>query len=400
MQYRTMPKNGDKLSILGFGCMRLPMKDGRIDEERAIRQIRHAIDSGVNYVDTAWPYHGGESERLLGKALKDGYRDKVKLATKLPSWMIKSREDMDRYLAAQLEKLGTDHIDYYLLHSLNGASWDILDGFGAIDFLDAAKADGRIVNPGFSFHGMRPDFMRIVDAYPWVFCQIQYNYLDREYQAGVEGLEYAASKGLGVIVMEPLRGGNLGVAAPPAVEAVWNESPTRRTPAEWAFRWLWNQPEVTVVLSGMNDEAQVEENLAIADTAHAGTLSEQELSLIERAGRKYRELMKVGCTGCGYCMPCPAGVMIPICFEEYNRYHMFGKGEDVKFRYALRMSGELVDGKPGYASQCVRCGACLEKCPQQIRIPERLAEVAAEMDGPQLEGRLAAARTIFKIEAK
>lgn len=400
MLYRTMPQNGDRLSILGFGCMRLPMKGGKIDEERAIRQIRHAIDRGVNYVDTAWPYHAGQSEIVLGKALRDGYRGKIKLATKLPSWMIKSREDMDRYLAAQLEKLGTDCIDYYLLHSLNGGSWDILHGLGVEGFLDRAKADGRIVNAGFSFHGLKPDFLRIVDAYSWVFCQIQYNYLDEQYQAGVEGLRYAASKGLGVIVMEPLRGGNLGVAAPPAVEAIWNESPTRRMPAEWALRWIWNEPTVTVVLSGMNDEAQIEENLAIADTARPGSLTDAELALVERAGRKYRELMKVGCTGCGYCMPCPAGVTIPICFEEYNRFHMFGRSEDVKFRYALRMSGELVDGKPGYASQCVRCGACLKKCPQQIRIPERLAEIAAEMDGPELAVRLAAVRPIFKIEAK
>jgi predicted aldo/keto reductase-like oxidoreductase len=380
--------------------MRLPMKDGKIDEERAIRQIRHAIDRGVNYVDSAWPYHAGQSEIVLGKALKNGYRDKVKLATKLPSWMIKTRADMDRYLAAQLEKLGTDRIDYYLLHSLNGGSWDILHGLGVEGFLDQAKADGRIVNAGFSFHGLKPDFMRIVDAYPWVFAQIQFNYLDEQYQAGVEGLRYAASKGLGMIVMEPLRGGNLGVAAPPAVEAIWNESPTRRTPAEWALRWIWNQPEPTVVLSGMNDEAQIDENLATADAARPGSLTDAELALVERAGRKYRELMKVGCTGCGYCMPCPAGVTIPICFEEYNRYHMFGRSEDVKYRYALRMSGELVDGKPGYASQCVRCGKCLEKCPQQIRIPDRLAEVAADMDGPQLAARLAAVRTVFKIEAK
>lgn len=395
-----MPRNGDELSILGFGCMRLPMKDGKIDEERAIRQIRHAIDRGVNYVDSAWPYHAGQSEIVLGKALKNGYRDKVKLATKLPSWMIKTRADMDRYLAAQLEKLGTDRIDYYLLHSLNGGSWDILHGLGVEGFLDQAKADGRIVNAGFSFHGLKPDFMRIVDAYPWVFAQIQFNYLDEQYQAGVEGLRYAASKGLGMIVMEPLRGGNLGVAAPPAVEAIWNESPTRRTPAEWALRWIWNQPEPTVVLSGMNDEAQIDENLATANAARPGSLTDAELALVERAGRKYRELMKVGCTGCGYCMPCPAGVTIPICFEEYNRYHMFGRSEDVKYRYALRMSGELVDGKPGYASQCVRCGKCLEKCPQQIRIPDRLAEVAADMDGPQLAARLAAVRTVFKIEAK
>ncbi len=400
MLYRRMPKNGDELSILGFGCMRLPIKDEKIDEKRAISQIRYAIDKGVNYVDTAWPYHAGESEPLLGKALQDGYRDKVKVATKLPSWMIKSREDMDRYLAAQLERLGTDHIDYYLLHSLNGGSWDILKELAVFDFLDKAQADGRIINPGFSFHGLAEDFKRIIDAYPWVFCQIQYNYLDEKYQAGTEGLKYAAAKDIGVIVMEPLRGGNLGLATPPpAVEAIWNEAKTRRTPAEWALRWVWNHPEVIVVLSGMNEEAHIEENLSIAATARAGSLSDEDQALVERGSRKYRELMKVGCTGCGYCMPCPSEVMIPICFEEYNKMHMFGDPDTVKFRYAFRMSGELVDGKPGYASQCVECGECLDKCPQQIQIPDFLAQVAAEMEGPELDKRLTVARQIFRREA-
>ncbi|MCG6912115.1 MAG: aldo/keto reductase, partial [Deltaproteobacteria bacterium] len=216
MLYRKMPKNGDELSVLGFGCMRLPVTDkGGIDEPRAIRQVRGAIDKGVNYVDTAWPYHAGESENFLGRALADGYRERVKVATKLPSWMIASREDMDRYLNAQLEKLGTGRIDYYLLHGLRGNSWDNLVSHGAIEFLDTALADGRIGNAGFSFHGVLDDFKRIVDAYSWTFCQIQYNFLDQEFQAGTEGLEYAASKGLGVVIMEPLRGGNLGLPTPP-----------------------------------------------------------------------------------------------------------------------------------------------------------------------------------------
>jgi predicted aldo/keto reductase-like oxidoreductase len=400
MLYRKMPKNGDELSILGFGCMRLPLKDGKIDESRAIDQIRYAIDQGVNYVDTAWPYHGGESEILLGKALADGYRNRVKLATKLPSWMIKSREDMDRYLAAQLKKLDTDRIDYYLLHALNGASWDQLEPLGVLEFLDQAKKEGRIVNPGFSFHGLAEDFTRIVDAHPWVCCQIQYNYLDEEYQAGTKGLRYAAAKGLGVIVMEPLRGGNLGVSPPSAVMAIWNEAKVRRTPAEWALRWIWNRPEVTVILSGMNEEAHIKGNLSIANTARANTLTKEEQDLVERAGRTYRDLMQVGCTGCGYCMPCPSEVMIPICFEEYNRMYLFGAEEEVKSRYAVRMSGELADGRPGYASQCVACGECLDKCPQHILIPDMLAHVAEEMEGPKLTERLAAARLILKIEAR
>ncbi len=401
MLYRKMPKNGDMLSILGFGCMRLPVVDMKIDEDRAIRQIRHAIDKGVNYVDTAWPYHGGASEPLLGKALKGGYRDRVKVATKLPSWMIKRREDMDRFLAAQLERLDTDRIDYYLLHSLNGALWDTLEGLGVTDFLRRAIEAGYIVNAGFSFHGLSEDFSRIVDAYPWEFCQIQYNFLDQKNQAGTAGLKYAASKNLGVIVMEPLRGGNLGLATPPlAVEEIWNQAKKRRTPAEWALRWVWNRPEVTVVLSGMNEEAHIEENLSIADSAYANSLTEEELEIVERVSRKYQELMKVGCTGCGYCMPCPSDVLIPSCFEAYNKMHMFGETEAVKFSYAIRMSGILADGKPKYASQCMECGECLDKCPQHIPIPEFLAQVAAEMEDAEMEQRLAMARKHFQVEKK
>jgi len=401
MLYRTMPKNGDQLSVLGFGCMRLPMNEGKIDEARAIAQIRFAIDNGVNYLDTAWPYHGGESEPLLGKALQDGYRERVKIATKLPSWMIKSRADMDRYLNAQLEKLGTDRIDYYLVHTLDGPLWETMQGLGVADFLDRAKADGRIVNAGFSFHGLGPDFKKIVDGYPWVFCQIQYNFLDREYQAGLAGLDYAAAKGLGVIAMEPLRGGNLGLPTPPpAVAEIWAEAPVRRTPVEWALRWVWNHPGVTVLLSGMNEERHIEENLAIAGAAESNALTGEELALVDRVSRTYQELMKVGCTGCGYCMPCPVGVDIPGCFDAYNKMHLFGNVAEAKFIYALRMSDELLHSQPGYASRCIACGACLDKCPQHIPIPDMLAHVAAEMEGPELKELVAAGKQFFKVEAR
>jgi len=398
--YRTMPKNGDKLSALGFGCMRLPMQDGKVDEARAIAQIRSAIDGGVNYMDTAWPYHHGESEIVLGKALRDGYREKVKVATKLPSWLVQDRADMDRYLNAQLERLGVSCIDYYLVHALDGPLWDTVHGLGVLEFLDAAKADGRIANAGFSFHGLAEDFRRIIDAYPWVFCQIQYNYLDETYQAGTEGLRYAAGKDIGVIIMEPLRGGNLGlVTAPPAVQAIWDESPVRRTPVEWALRWIWNHPEVTVVLSGMNEEAHIAENLAIAGSARAGTMTPQELELVARASDKYRELMKVRCTGCGYCMPCPMGVSIPMCFETYNKMHMFGNIAEGKFLYALRMSGEIGGEGPGYASQCVSCGQCMENCPQHIAIPDVLAELAAELEGPDFAQLQEAGRQFLRRTA-
>ena len=399
MLYRQMPKTGEALSILGFGCMRLPVtEDGRIDEARATRQVRDAVDRGVNYLDTAWPYHAGESENFLGRALADGYRDKVKLATKLPSWMINSREDMDEYLNAQLKKLHTDHIDYYLIHALEGELWDHLDALGVADFLDRAKADGRIVNAGFSFHGMLDDFKRIVDGYPWEFCQIQYNFLDEENQAGTEGLQYAAAKDLGVVIMEPLRGGNLGLPQPPPeVAAIWDKAAVKRTPVEWALRWVWDHPEVTVVLSGMNEESHIEENLAIAARAHPNSLTQEELKLVGEASRIYKTLMKVDCTGCGYCMPCPSDVSIPVCFEVYNKMHMFGDVEEAKFLYAIRMSG-IIRSAPGYASQCVQCGECLEKCPQHIEIPDFLEMVAAELEDEDLEKRIAMGKKMLNMD--
>jgi uncharacterized protein len=396
MLYRKMPKNGDELSILGFGCMRLPLKEnGEIDEERAQKQVRYAIDHGVNYFDTAWPYHTGKSEPFLGRALADGYRGKVKVATKLPAWLAESREDMDKFLNAQLEKLNTDHIDYYLIHGLAGSLWDKVEKIGAADFLDKAKDDGRIVNAGFSFHGTGEDFKRIVDGYDWDFCQIQYNFMDEKNQAGTEGLEYAASRGLGVIVMEPLLGGNLARMVPPAIEEIWNEAKEKRTPSEWALRWVWNHPEVTVALSGMNEETHIEENLAIADKAYPKSLTEAELQLVKKVEQKYRELIKVGCTGCRYCMPCPEGVDIPACLEAYNDLHLFDNADGTKFRYAILFSGTLSDGKTGFASQCIRCGQCMEKCPQNLKIPELLEAVVEELEGPDLQQRLAMIKKVF-----
>ncbi|MGB9929972.1 MAG: aldo/keto reductase [Methanosarcina sp.] len=397
MLYRKMPKNGDELSILGFGCMRLPVKeDGSIDEEKATKQVRYAIDQGVNYIDTAWPYHMGQSEPFLGRALANGYREKVKLATKLPSWLIEDREDMDKFLNAQLEKLKTDHIDYYLIHALVGNLWDNIEKLGVIDILDKAKADDRIRNAGFSFHGSGEDFNRIVDAYDWDFCQIQYNFLDEKNQAGTEGLKYAASKELGVIVMEPLRGGSLVSPVPPAVEEIWNEAPIKRTAAEWALRWVWNHPEVTVVLSGMNEETHIKENLAVAREAYPNSLTEAELQLVKRVEQKYRELMKVGCTGCRYCMPCPVGVDIPLCFETYNNLHMSGDENGTKFMYAARLGGVLTGEEPQFASLCIQCGKCLEKCPQHLDIPKTLESVVEELEGSDLEERVAMAKQAFK----
>ena len=384
MLYRNVPKTGDNLSVLGFGAMRLPInKEGSINEEKAIEQMRKAIDNGVNYLDTAYPYHGGQSEIIVGKALKDGYRNKVKIADKLPPWSVKTREDMDAILDKQLEKLDVETIDYYLLHAFDGTSWDRLKSLGVIEFLENAKAAGKIANIGFSFHGASEDFTRIVDAYDWVFCQIQYNFLDTQNQAGTSGLQYAASKDIAVIIMEPLRGGNLSrPEAPPAVQTMWESAKIKRTPAEWALRWVWNHPEVTVLLSGMNVDEHIDQNLAIANQAEASSLTQAELDLVAQVADKYRELMPIGCTGCQYCMPCPAGVNIPSCFEIYNTGRMFEEPQErTQFVYAVMNGG--VRGNKTYASQCVECGECMEHCPQHIEIPDRLKEVAeyCESDG-------------------
>ncbi len=398
MLYRNMPKNGDSLSILGYGCMRLPVcTDGSIDDQRARAQIRYAIDEGVNYVDTAWSYHGGKCEAFLGWALEDGYREKVKIATKLPSWLIKTREDMDHYLDTQLERLNTDHIDYYLLHSLGFQLWENVSKAGVIDFLDSAKADGRIINAGFSYHGTRDFFSTVVDAYTWDFCQIQYNYLDEFNQAGTAGLKYAASKGLGVIVMEPLRGGNLAGDVPVPVQRIWDRSPVSRSSAQWGLRWVWDHPEVTVVLSGMNEEEHLRENLCIASDAYPHSLTPAELELFPDVVSTYRKIMKVACTGCRYCRPCPEGVDIPGCFEIYNNMYMFGEKEYAKFLYAAGGGGVFTDGKRSFASQCVGCGKCIDRCPQHLSIPDILKDVAKELEGPGLELRIQMAKQVFNV---
>jgi predicted aldo/keto reductase-like oxidoreductase len=388
VQYRTVPKNGDKLSVLGFGCMRLPLKGQVVDEERAIKQIRLAIDNGVNYVDSAPPYHGGESEKVLGKALLDGYRGKVKVATKLTPFMLRQAEDMEKMLNLQLQKLQTDHIDYYLLHGLEAEFWKKMQDFGAIKFLKNAQADGKIVNMGFSFHGSLSTFKEVIEANDWTMCQIQYNFLDEKLQAGTEGLKYAASKKLAVMVMEPLRGGSLATKLPKEAERFYDNAAIKRSPAEWGLRWVWNHPEVTVVLSGMNDESQVTENIKTAQTALPNSMKTEELATIKSVADAYRKLLKVSCTGCQYCMPCLNGVNIPRNFQAYNDFYLSGDEQQARGMYAMFLMGALT-GVRADAALCKECNKCVERCPQHINIPEKLKEVAKELGGPKTEAALA-----------
>jgi predicted aldo/keto reductase-like oxidoreductase len=377
MQYRKIEKTGEELSVLGFGAMRLPTKNGRPDEKRATEQIRYAIDHGVNFIDTAIAYM---NEPLVGRILGDGYREKVKLATKIPPWKVKNPEELEKVFQIQLENFNTDHIDYYMLHGLTAPGWEKMLKFGALEFLDKLKSQGKIKNAGFSFHGDKDLFKEIVEVYDWDFCLIQYNYLDEENQAGKEGLEYAAAKGMGVLIMEPFRGGNLTRKVPPEVQEIWNHAPVKRTPAEWALRWVLNHPKVTCVLSGMNEEEHIKENLRIADEALPNSLTEEELELIGKVRDKYRGLMKIGCTGCRYCMPCPAGVDIARCFESYDSMHIFGDETQTKIMYAIGL-GVFHEGKIAYASKCIKCGKCEKHCPQNLPIMDLLDDVSGEMEG-------------------
>ncbi len=377
MQYRKFGKLGIEVSALGFGCMRLPTRDGipqseAIDESETIRMIRHAVDQGVNYIDTAYPYHNGRSEVVTGKALRDGYRSKVILATKSPVWQIAKPADFDTYLGEQLSRLGTDHIDVYLFHALGTERWEtIVLKHHLLERAEAAVRDGRIGHIGFSFHDQADVFKRIVDGYGgWSMCQIQYNYMDTENQAGTQGLKYAASKGIAVVVMEPLLGGRL--AAPPQAAAdVFRASGRGWSPAEWALQWTWDQPEVSTVLSGMKAMTEVEENLRAAGRSRIGSLGSGDRGLFEQARKILRERAPIPCTQCGYCRPCPSGVNIPRNFELYNDCVIYDDPAIPRAVYARFMpEGER-------AGACTGCRACEEKCPQRIAISECMPEVQA-----------------------
>lgn len=379
MLYRPLGRTGEMVSILGFGAMRLPVVDhhhDQIDIPLATEMLEYAVSQGVNYVDTAHMYHGasavapGNSEPFVGQALAGGLRDKVLLATKLPSWAVKTREDMDRTLTDQLRALRTDHIDCYLLHGIGAETWAKFRDLGALDFLDAAKADGRIRFAGFSFHGDGSAFAPIVDAYDWDFCQIQYNYMDIEHQAGRAGLRYAAERGLGVIVMEPIRGGRLAGRVPEEAQAVWDKAPTKRTPVEWALRFVWDEGDVSMLLSGMGDMDQVKENIRLTGEGYAGALSRAELGLYDEVRKIYRDRTLVDCTGCRYCMSCPAGINIPMIFSMMNDSTLYGDEAGEKSVYGL--SVEL--GATVKASECTECGQCEAECPQLIEVSKRLVD--------------------------
>lgn len=383
MQYRRFGKLGTEVSALGFGCMRLPTRDGipqseNIDESETIRMIRHAVDQGVNYIDTAYPYHNGRSEVVTGKALQDGYRSKVMLATKSPVWQIAKPSDFDTYLGEQLARLGTDHIDVYLFHALGTERWErIVLKHNLLERAEAAVKDGRIGHIGFSFHDKADVFKRIVDGYGgWSMCQIQYNYMDTENQAGTQGLKYAASQGIAVVVMEPLLGGRLAVP-PQAAADIFRASGSGWSPAEWALQWTWDQAEVSTVLSGMKAMAEVEENLRAAGRSGIGSLDADDMVFFERARKILRERAPVPCTQCGYCRPCPSGVNIPRNFELYNDCVIYDDPAIPRAVYARFMpEGER-------AGACTSCRECEEKCPQRIAISEYMPEVHAVLGKSQ-----------------
>lgn len=375
MQYREFGKTGKKVSNLGFGCMRFPEKkvmvDGKeetvIDDDLAIPMVRKAIDMGVNYIDTAYGYHSGKSEAFVGRALAQGYREKVFVADKLPVYLIKEKNQVEKYFNEQFEKLGLDYIDFYLLHNMDRNYWKTVVDFDIVSFLKEKKADGKIGHIGFSFHDSFEVFKTIVDYFDWDFVQIQLNYVDEEYQAGIAGLEYVASKGMGLVIMEPLRGGNLVAKLPKEIDDKFKSVHPEYSAAKWALKYLYDKDEISVVLSGMSTMEQVMDNVETA-SMESFKLTDEEKTAVDTAKKVFKERVKVGCTQCKYCMPCPFGVNIPETFRFYNNASLF----DEKEVFAKRL--EELEKEGHGPSNCVNCRACLKRCPQSLQIPTLLDE--------------------------
>ncbi len=394
MKYRKMGSLPWEVSALGFGCMRLPTTPilHRVDERQSITIIRKGIDLGINYVDTAWMYHMGNSEKILGKALQNGYRQKVKLVTKLPMIFMKKEEDFDRFLNQQLERLQTDYLDMYLFHMLNETNFEKMKQMNLISKMEKARDAGKIKHIGFSFHDTLPVFKKIIDFYPWEMAQIQYNYLDTNIQATTEGLQYAHKKGIAVVIMEPLKGGQLANPPKEAIDVI-NASDVKRTPVDWALQFLWNRPEVATVLSGMGSMKMVEENCSSADKSGIGSLTPHELTIIDQLTDISKKKIIVPCTACQYCMPCPAGVNIPQNFALLNNKSFSNEGtlmsrliQSLFLRNYTKLSknkSDAVKNNNGRATLCVKCNKCIPKCPQQISIPSELEKVIAVFEKKQ-----------------
>ncbi len=393
MQYRDLC--GNQVSVLGYGAMRLPTQGRKIDRVKAMELFNYAIDHGVNYIDTAYPYHGGDSEVFLGEnILSTPLREKVYIATKLPIFNIRREDKLQETFDVQLDRLKVDYVDYYLLHSLNGLLWDKAVEINVIPFMDRIKAEGKVKHMGFSFHGKAAEFKHIIDAYDWDFVQIQYNYLDENYQAGKEGLLYAASKAIPVVVMEPIRGGALA-NVPEAVKKVLDRAAVKRSPAAWAFQWVYDHPEVATVLSGMNCMEHLQENIKVASDSAPNSLTAEDKMILDQAKIKFRELYKVGCTACGYCMPCPAGIDIPGSFQYWNNFHMFGKGQ-ARMMHMMSAGIMTEDGKSHFTNVCIDCGACEKKCPQQIAVRQEFKGLQRDLEGPVIRAVSGLARVFFR----
>ncbi len=378
MKYRKLA--GEDISVLGYGCMRFPTKGIKIDENLAKEQMLYAVNEGINYFDTAYIYHSGQSEVFLGKFLKEyNLREKVFIADKLPTFLIRKENQIESFFNTQLKRLDTNYIDYYLMHMLDSLhSWNTLKDYGILNFIEENKKSGKIKYIGFSFHGRCEEFMKILEDYKWDFCQIQYNYLDEYNQAGIKGLKRAYELGIDVIIMEPLRGGSLASKAPKKVIKKFVDYKENSNVASWAFKWLYNQKEVSVVLSGMNDLVHIKENIKTANDSDINCMTKKELEIVDEVKQIYKDLMKVPCTSCGYCMPCPVNVDIPACFTDYNNKYYFG-GYQIRQQYITKSIGGIGYEKSG-ADLCINCGKCKKHCPQNIDIPKKLKEAHKSLD--------------------